>query len=44
MLTEPWGFIHRVMVYCGQGYDVSNNLSHSEFVVHKLMNGLLYKG
>lgn len=44
MLAEPWGFIHRVMVYSGQGYDVSNNLSHTEFVVHNLMNGLFYKG
>lgn len=44
MLTEPWGFIHRIMVYSGQGHDISDNLSHTEFVVHNLMNGLFYKG
>ncbi|KAL4104628.1 hypothetical protein QTP88_019922 [Uroleucon formosanum] len=32
MLTEPWGLIHRVMVYSGQGHDVSEDLSHTEFV------------
>lgn len=31
------------MVYSGQGHDVSNNLSHTEFIVHNLMNGLFYK-
>lgn len=44
MLGETWGLIHGVMVYCGQRYDVSNNLSHTEFVVHNLMKGLLNKG
>ncbi|XP_025425937.1 piggyBac transposable element-derived protein 4-like [Sipha flava] len=44
MLTEPWGLIHRVMVYSGQGHDVSEDLSHTEFVVDNLMNGLLYTG
>lgn len=44
MLTEPWGLIHRVLVYSLQGYDVSNNTCHTEYVVEKLMVGLLYKG
>lgn len=47
MLAAPWRFIHRVMIYSGQGYecyDVSNHLSHTEFVVHNLMNGLFYIG
>lgn len=44
MLTEPWGLIYRIMVYSGQGHDISNNLSHTEFVVHYLMSGLFYKG
>ncbi|XP_025190988.1 piggyBac transposable element-derived protein 4-like [Melanaphis sacchari] len=44
MLTEPWGFIHRVMVYSGQGHDISNTMSHTEYVVFKLMNGLFYEG
>lgn len=44
MLAEPWGLIHRVMVYSGQSYDVSNYLSHTEFVVHNFMKGLFYKG
>lgn len=44
MLTEPWGLIHRVLVYSGQGYDVSNSMCHTEYVVEKLMIGLLYKG
>ncbi|KAL4149291.1 hypothetical protein QTP88_003271 [Uroleucon formosanum] len=44
MLTEPWGLIHRVLVYSLQGYDVSNNMCHTEYVVEQLMVGLLYKG
>lgn len=44
MLTEPWGLIHRIMVYSGQGQDVSEDSTHTEFVVEKLMDGLLYKG
>jgi hypothetical protein len=44
MFTEPWGFIHRVIVYSGQGHDISNTMSHTEYVVFKLMNGLFYKG
>lgn len=36
MLTEPWGFIHRVMVYSGQGHDIPNTMSHTEYVVFKL--------
>jgi len=39
MLTEPWGFIHRIMVYSGQGHDISNTMSHSEYVVFKLEFG-----
>lgn len=44
MLTEPWGLIHRVLIYAGQGYDVSNSMCHTEYLVEKLMNSLLYKG
>ncbi|VVC28111.1 PiggyBac transposable element-derived protein [Cinara cedri] len=44
MLTESWGFIHRIMVYSGQGHDVSESMTHTEFVVDNLMNGLYHKG
>ncbi|KAL4103748.1 hypothetical protein QTP88_019089 [Uroleucon formosanum] len=41
MLTEPWELIHRIMVYSGQGQDVSEDSTHTEFVVEKLMDGTL---
>lgn len=44
MLTEPRGLIHRVLIYSGQGYDVSNSMYRTKYVVEKLMIGLLYKG
>lgn len=44
ILTEPWGHIHKIMVYSGQGCDVSDGMCHTEYVVEKLMFGLLYKG
>lgn len=40
MLTEPGGLVHRIMIYSGQGRDTSNDLSHTEYVVIKLMEGL----
>lgn len=43
MLAEPWGLIHRVLFYSRQGYDVLNNMCHTEYIVEKLMVGLLYK-
>lgn len=36
--------IYRIMVYSGQGHDICEDISYTEFVVEKLINGLLYKG
>ncbi|KAL4121692.1 hypothetical protein QTP88_014155 [Uroleucon formosanum] len=44
MLTESWGLIHKIMIYSGQGYDISESMTHTEFVVDNLMSGLYHKG
>lgn len=44
MLTESWGLIHNFMIYSGQGHDVSERMTHTEFLIENLMNGLHYKG
>lgn len=43
MLTESRGFIHKIMIYSGQWHDVSESMTHTEFVVDNLMNGLHHK-
>lgn len=40
MLTESGGLVHRIMIYSGQGQDTSNDFTHTEYVVVKLMEGL----
>lgn len=40
MLTESDGLVHRIMIYSGQGKDTSNDFTHTEYVVVKLMEGL----
>lgn len=40
MLTESGGLVHRIMIYSGQGRDTSDNFTHTEYVVVKLMEGL----
>lgn len=41
MLTESGGLVHRIMIYySGQGNDTSNDFTHTEYVVIKLMEGL----
>jgi hypothetical protein len=44
MLTESWGLIHKIMIYSGQGHDISEGMTHTEFVVDNLMSGLYHKG
>jgi len=44
MLTESWGLIHKIMIYSGQGNDISESMTHTEFVVDNLMSGLYHKG
>jgi hypothetical protein len=44
MLTEPTGLVQKVLIYSGQGTDVSLSQSHTEYVVNKLMENHLYKG
>jgi len=44
MLTELWGFLHKIMIYSGQGHDISDSMIHTEFVVDNLMSGLYHKG
>ncbi|XP_025421144.1 piggyBac transposable element-derived protein 4-like [Sipha flava] len=44
MLTESIGLVHRVMIYSGQGHDMSLDCCHTEYVVEKLMEGLFYSG
>lgn len=44
MLTESFGLVHRVMIYSGQGHDMSLDCCHTEYVVEKLMEGLFYSG
>lgn len=29
MLTEPWGLIHKIMIYSGQGHEVSESMEYS---------------
>jgi len=41
MLTESGGLVHRIMIYSGQGHDTSNDFTHTEYVVVKLMEALL---
>lgn len=40
MLTESDGLVHRIMIYSGHGQDTSNDFTHTEYVVVKLMEGL----
>ncbi|XP_025404973.1 piggyBac transposable element-derived protein 4-like [Sipha flava] len=40
MLTESSGLVHRIMIYSGQGQDTSNDFTHTEYVVVKIMEGL----
>lgn len=40
MPAESWGFIHKIMIY--SGYDVSESMTRTEFVVENLMNGLYH--
>jgi len=40
MLTESGGLVHRIMIYSGQGNDTSDDFTHTEYVVVKLMEGL----
>jgi hypothetical protein len=40
MLTESSGLVNRIMIYSGQGQDTSNDFTHTEYVVVKLMEGL----
>lgn len=44
MMTESWGLVHRVLIYSGEGTGTSEELSHTEYVVEKLMEGYYYKG
>lgn len=44
ILTEPTGLVQKVLIYSGQGIDVSLSQSHTEFVVNKLMENHPYKG
>lgn len=44
MLTEPTGLVQKVLIYSGQGTDTSPEMSHTEYVVNKLMKNYLYKG
>jgi hypothetical protein len=39
MLTESWGLIHKIMIYSGQRHDISEGMTHTEFVVDNLMSG-----
>jgi hypothetical protein len=36
--------VHRVLIYSGEGTGTSEELSHTEYVVQKLMEGYYYKG
>ncbi|KAF0722040.1 piggyBac transposable element-derived protein 4-like [Aphis craccivora] len=38
------GLVHRVLIYSGEGTGTSEELSHTEYVVEKLMEGYYYKG
>jgi len=44
MLTEPIGLVQKILIYTGQGTNVSSDMTHTECVVEKLMEDHLYKG
>jgi len=39
-LTKSCGLVHRIMIYSEQGQDMSNDFTHTEYVVVQLMEGL----
>jgi len=43
MFTEPTGLLQKGLIYSGQGTDTSPEMSHTEYVVNKLMENNLYK-
>jgi len=43
MLTEPIGLVQKILIYTGQGVNVSSDMTHTECVV-ELMEDHLYKG
>ncbi|XP_060846480.1 piggyBac transposable element-derived protein 4-like [Rhopalosiphum padi] len=44
MLTEHQGLVQQIMIYSGQGTGVLPGVSHTEYVVEKLMDNYLDKG
>jgi hypothetical protein len=40
MFTESSGLVHIIMIYSGQGQDTSNDFTHTEYVIVKLMEDL----
>lgn len=44
MLTVPQGLVQQIMIYSGQGTGVLPGVSHTEYVVEKLMNNYFDKG
>jgi len=44
MLTEPIGLVQKILIYTGQGTNVSSDMTHTECVVEQLMEDHLYKG